>query len=178
MQASPDIPNLAATPTPRRWLGCSFGCILATIIGGSVIGIIGCVVGIFLLVGPLSSSFLSSQFGITTAALPTGTDPTRFDPVASYPAVLAFAGDGAELLEFEARYVRADGTMDLNASYGSASPRTDYKFALKLAVPPTNAPPVGAGGGEGKKWYQPVEIEVYEPGQRRHISPRDAQRVE
>jgi len=33
---------------------------------------------------------------------------------------------------------------------------------------PADAPPVGAGGGG--QWYEPVEIDVYEVGQWRHVT--------
>jgi hypothetical protein len=43
-------------------------------------------------------------------------DATRFDPLAALDEAQALAGEGAQLASLTAQYVRADGTMDLNAS--------------------------------------------------------------
>src|SRR4051812_7881088 len=71
-------------------------------------------------------------------------DAAHFDPVASYPSVLDYAGTGAKLISVNAYYVRSDGTVELNASY-SPAPYVDYEFVHKLDKAPANAPPIGAG---------------------------------
>ena len=93
-------------------------------------------------------------------------DPASFDPIASLGGVSDFAGSDAQLISIDARFVRSDGTMDLTASY-TPGPRVNYEFALPTD-PPADAPPVGAGGGS--TWYLPVTIEVYQPGQWRHVT--------
>jgi hypothetical protein len=93
-------------------------------------------------------------------------DAARFDPVGALSGVQAFAGADAELTDFEASYVRSDGTMDLTASY---RPRVEYKFVHKVPPPP-DAPPVGAGGTLNGGWYEQVNISVYTPGQWRHVT--------
>jgi hypothetical protein len=67
--------------------------------------------------------------------------------------------------------VRSDGTLDLTATYTPA-PRADYSFQRKLSAPPANAPPIGAGGSATGEWYEPIEVGVYKPGQRRSVSRR------
>jgi hypothetical protein len=99
---------------------------------------------------------------------PIAGDPTHFDPLVGLDEARTFAGDGAQLVSIVASYVRSDGTMDLNATY-SPAPSTEYKF-LREVPRPENAPPVGAGGTKGGKWYEPITIEVYEPGQTRHVT--------
>jgi hypothetical protein len=96
-------------------------------------------------------------------------DAAHFDPVASYPSVLNYAGAGAELISVSAYYVRSDGTVELNASY-SPAPSVDYEFVRKLDKAPANAPPIGAGGANTAPWYEPIEIHLYQPGQWRQVS--------
>jgi hypothetical protein len=43
-------------------------------------------------------------------------DRRHFDPIAAYPSVAEHAGYEAKLLRMEARYVRDDGTIDVEAS--------------------------------------------------------------
>jgi len=42
-------------------------------------------------------------------------DAARFDPIANFPAIKAYAGEGALLTDFSAYFVRSDGMMDLTA---------------------------------------------------------------
>src|SRR3989344_5383663 len=42
-------------------------------------------------------------------------DIRAFDPITSYAAVKAYAGEGAQLTGVSATYVRSDGTLDLMA---------------------------------------------------------------
>ncbi len=99
---------------------------------------------------------------------PIDGDPSRFNPFASYESVAAFAGNGAQLTEITAQYVRADGTMDLNADYTPA-PNTTYEFVREIPRP-ADAPPIGVAGTTDGAWYEIVTIRVYEPGQRRRVT--------
>ena len=96
-------------------------------------------------------------------------DAAHFDPVASYPSVLDYAGTGAELVSIKAYYVRSDGSTELNATY-SPAPNVDYNFVRKLDKAPANAPPIGAGGSNTAPWYEPINIHLYQPGQWRKVS--------
>jgi hypothetical protein len=60
--------------------------------------------------------------------------------------------------------------MDLTATYSNNDdPRTEYKF-VHAVPPPANAPPVGAGGNASGKWYEPVTVTAYQPGNRESIT--------
>ncbi|MBW2702705.1 MAG: hypothetical protein JRF33_17940 [Deltaproteobacteria bacterium] len=83
-------------------------------------------------------------------------DRARYEPFASLSAVQSFAGPGAELLSVTARFVRADGTMDLSAEHG---PTVLYIFLRPRPGDPDL--PVGAGGGSG---YEKVQVRVSAPG--------------
>jgi hypothetical protein len=111
---------------------------------------------------------LLAMHGIETKEL-EGVDPTRYEPFANYERVRQFAGEGAELVEIRLFGARNDGTLDLKATY-SPAPNAEYKFVRRLAQPPPNAPPVGAGGAVTGAWWEPVSVRVYEPGQRRRIT--------
>lgn len=106
--------------------------------------------------------------GYETAAV-EGSDPRHFDPIAAYPQVRAFAGEGVELVSLRATSIRADGTQDLQATY-TPQPRTEYQFQRRLAAPPPNAPPVGAGGSVKGEWVEPIAVSVFQPGQMRQIT--------
>jgi hypothetical protein len=53
--------------------------------------------------------------------MPNTADPPgdvrSFDPIATYPAMVAFAGPEPCLVRLSARHVRVDGTLDLGADY-------------------------------------------------------------
>lgn len=92
-------------------------------------------------------------------------DPRRFDPVSSLGTARTFAGKGSQLVEMNVQFVGADGTQDLTAEY-SPGPGTEYKFVREVGRP-KDAPPPGAGGGDGKgPWYEVIEVRVARPGQR------------
>ncbi len=93
---------------------------------------------------------------------PVPGDASNFDPIGALPGVIAYAGDGAQLISIDAEYVRSDGTMELTATY-SPAPSVEYKFARKVARP-DNAPPVGAGGANTGDWYEPITIDASQPG--------------
>ncbi|HEX2618955.1 MAG TPA: hypothetical protein VHL11_02380 [Phototrophicaceae bacterium] len=93
-------------------------------------------------------------------------DSSKFDPVASYEEVRSFAASDAQLVSIDATYVRSDGTLDLNASY---KPRVTYDFVRELANPPADAPPIGAGGNPDGKWYEDIEVDLYEPWSHWHV---------
>jgi hypothetical protein len=95
-------------------------------------------------------------------------NPAAFDPIAMLPTAQAMAGEGAQLLEIEMQFVRADGTMDLTATYNPA-PSTTYTFMIEVPPPP-DAPPVGVGGYTGGNFYQRVEVIAERPGQPRRVT--------
>ena len=97
---------------------------------------------------------------------PPGADPSRYDAVASVAEVGRFVGPGAELVDMECRGVREDGTIDLNQTWGSC----EYDFVRQLAEPPADAPPVGAGGSPDGRWFVATRVNVYQPGQWRHVT--------
>ncbi len=94
-------------------------------------------------------------------------DPTRFDPFAAIDEMRSHIDMNAKLSKISVNYVKADGTMDLSAKY---RPTVDYDFYRELEEAPEDAPPVGAGGTKTGKWYEPVQAEVYVPGQWRHVT--------
>lgn len=94
-------------------------------------------------------------------------NPAAFDPIAMLPTAQAMADEGAQLLGIDMRFVRADGTMDLTATYNPA-PSTTYTFMIEVPPPP-DAPPVGVGGYTGGNFYQRVEVIAERPGQTRRV---------
>jgi hypothetical protein len=141
-------------PIKKRRL--RIGCLLFAIVLAALLPIV-----IIFLIIPLFQSGLGM---VDTRPVPG--DPRNFDPVAALPGVREYAGEGAQLVSIEAYYVRSDGTLDLNASY---RPYTTYKFYREVP-PPADAPPVGAGGKAGGKWYEPVQVRASEPGQWYHVT--------
>lgn len=108
--------------------------------------------------------FISGGGNVDTRPVPG--DATRFDPIAAYAEIAAYAGEGAQLISISAYYVKSDGTLDLTEDY---YPRVSYEFAREVPRP-DDAPPVGAGGSAGGKWYESIEIEAYQPNQWRRVS--------
>ena len=174
--------TVAQTRRRRRGnrAGCVAGCLVMLVLAVPLLA-----VAIFVLptlgilrplsFGPLSGllnaePMLKSEFGIELRDL-DGADPQRYDALAYLPQIQDFAGSGAALVKIRLNGVRVDGTLDLNANYTPA-PRAEYTFQRALSAPPPNAPPIGAGGSVTGQWYEPVEIAVYRPGQRRSITRR------
>ncbi len=96
-------------------------------------------------------------------------DPARFDPVAGLGTIQSYAGSGARLLGFEARFVRSDGTLDLNATY-RPGPTVEYRFARSLSGPPKDAPPLGTGRRPDDQWFEPITVKVSRPWEFRSVS--------
>lgn len=94
-------------------------------------------------------------------------DPTHFDPIAAVEEMRSHIDPNAKLSSIDISYVKSDGTMDLTVT--SYRPNTRYQFYRELSEPPKDAPPVGAGGTKDGKWYEPVDVDVFEPGQWRHV---------
>jgi hypothetical protein len=117
--------------------------------------------------------FMAAIFGYTSIVaeqtwfLPG--EAGHFDPVASFDAIQKHAGRDARLLGFEARFVRVDGTLDLTANY-SPPPTVEYRFVRRLASPPKDAPPLGAGRRAGAHWYEPVVVRASRPWEFRSVS--------
>lgn len=95
-------------------------------------------------------------------------DASNFDPLEGLVQAQALAGEDAKLATIDATYVRAEGTMDLTATY-SPAPRTEYTF-LREIERPADAPPVGVAGSTAGQWYEPITIEAYRPGQQRRVT--------
>lgn len=97
---------------------------------------------------------------------PPGDDPSRFDPIAHYADVAAFGGQGAQLVAFQARGVRSDGTVDLTSPllFG-----VDYHFVREVPAP-ADAPPLGAGGSADGRYHETVRVALWKPGQLRRVT--------
>lgn len=152
--------------TPRRRFNLGPWLITLPILLAAVAGIGGLAVGLCSVIAPgegFLGGILNDISGVETADLPG--DARAFDPFAAVPAVAAYAGDGSEIVKIDVRLVRADGTMDLKASY-SPKPDVTYRFAREVERP-SNAPPPGAGGANTGPWYETIDVRAYEPGQRR-----------
>lgn len=138
------------------------------------VGCSGCGCGIAFVVGLCTFLYIviftnscAKMMGEET--YPLKSDAKRFDPFAAIPEIRERAGAGARLVEVDASFVRSDGTMDLTATYKPA-PRVTYKFEVPSDKGPENAPPIGAGRSPGDVWIVEVEVDVYEPGQRRSVT--------
>lgn len=134
----------------------------------------GCGVGLLVFIGTILyltifSNFCARLMGEET--YPISGNPSQFDPIAAIPEIRAKVSPGAVLISFNATSVRADGTIDLMATYKPA-PYADYTFNVPLDKAPDGqtAPPIGAGRGPDDVWIQQVTVRVYEPGQRRHVN--------
>jgi hypothetical protein len=157
--------NRSGNRQPRRKIGCLPALITVVITGGILLGLGAAIAAVF--APNLLNEVFSQMTGVETVqSRPVEGDAANFDPIASFKSMQAFAGEGAQLVEFEAYFVRSDGTLDLTATY-NPSPRVSAEFVMEVE-PPADAPPVGAGGGG--TWYREVEIEAYRPGQTRRVS--------
>jgi hypothetical protein len=96
-------------------------------------------------------------------------DPARFDPVARVGTIQSYAGSGARLLGFEARFVRSDGTLDLTAAY-RPGPTVEYRFARSLPGPPKDAAPLGTVRQPDDQWFEPITVKVSRPWELRSVS--------
>lgn len=85
----------------------------------------------------------------------------RFDPVSSYPAVAAAAGPGAHLVKLEARFVREDGTQDLEASYIGHSAVNTYRFLRPSGKREDPSVPIGARAPVAP--FELVEVTIQKP---------------
>lgn len=111
-------------------------------------------------------NYLTGTIIEQTAELPG--DAAAFDPIAALPAVQSHAGAVAELLSIDAQYVKSDGTLDLTIT-DPYRPRVEYEFFIRDDSAGKEAPPLGAGGIEGGFYNKKVSVDVYEPGQWRHV---------
>jgi hypothetical protein len=129
---------------------------------------VGIVLPIIIFMGALiyGINYLTGTVIEQTAEIPG--DPKTFDPVTSLLAVEAHAGEGVKLMSIDASYVKSDGTLDLTVTK-PYSPEVKYEFYREKKDETKEAPPLGAGGVEGGFWYENVSIDVYEPGQWRHV---------
>ena len=80
-----------------------------------------------------------------------------FDPSKALEAARLYAGPTSKLVEFEAHFVRSDGTMDLTASY---NPRLEYQFIRHN--PNAEATPVGTGAKDNG--FERINVNVHQPG--------------
>ena len=157
----------------RKNRGRTAGCACSSIVVGLIIAIgtfAGIGAAVLAVFNPNAlAGFMTSLTGVRGPETRKITgDTSKFDPFAAYGEVSDFAGDNAKLIEISVNYVRADGTMDLTATY-SPAPSVDYKFAREVPRP-SDAPPVGVAGSTNGPWYEPVTIRAFQPGQRRRTS--------
>jgi hypothetical protein len=111
-------------------------------------------------------NYLTGTIIEQTAEVPG--DATHFDPIASLEAVKAHAGLGSKLTSIDAMYVGSDGTLDITRTE-PYSPKVKYELFVEADSEGKDAPPMGAGGVEGGYWYRRITMDVYEPGQWRHV---------
>jgi hypothetical protein len=136
---------------PRPVAGC--GCFALAVLG----------------LGLMAGGILTYTSVVAEATWFPPGDPARFDPVAGLGTIQSYAGSGARLLGFEARFVRADGTLDLTATY-RPGPTVEYRFARSLPGPPKDAPPLGTGRRADDQWYEPITVKVSKPWEFRSVS--------
>lgn len=152
---------------PKRRMGCVGLFFAILIVSAIVLGIGAAVSAVFF--PNILASIVSSLTGISapqTRGVPG--DAARFDPIAGLADIQAFAGDGAQFTHFAASDVRADGTLDLTASY-NPGPRVTFDFVREVPRP-SDAPPVGSAGTGPGPWYERVTITASRPGERRRFS--------
>lgn len=140
--------------------------VLVAVIAGGVLNSVTSNLGGLGSIGDIVATVSSAVQPPETQAI-TG-DASNFDPLESLAQAQAMAGEDAKLATIDATYVRADGTMDLTATY-SPAPRTEYTF-LREIERPADAPPVGVAGSTAGPWYEPITIEAYRPGQQRRVT--------
>jgi hypothetical protein len=97
-------------------------------------------------------------------------DAHKFDPVAQYDAVAEKAGKGCKFLGLKARYVRANGTLNLHASY---KPEVKYAFIRDNPKKEKSAEPKGVGSKK-RAPYQTVTMTLSEPGRTSHVTRKGA----
>jgi hypothetical protein len=165
----------------RRRGGCRTGCsIIFTLL---IVAIAGGVVYLTTTDSLSMMEFLGPYLGVEVPGTTTiSGDPSAFDPLAGYADAAAFAAgeDNPEnvlLLEMDAAYVRADGTMDLNATY-SPAPNTTYTFLRSIPRPEDAPPPGVAGTSASGDWFEVIDIRAFEPGQRRRVTQRGSVNVD
>lgn len=132
--------SIQRSPRRRSGLGCIFTVFIVFI---TMISIGIGVASIFApnLFNQLMETFTGIQ-AVETRAV--DGDAAAFDPISAYDSIAAFAGEGAQLVSFDAYYVRSDGTLDLTATY-TPSPRVTLEYLLEVPRP-DNAPPPGVAG--------------------------------
>jgi len=131
--------------------------------GCGVLAVLGFVGGIIYV---SCSNFFANMMGEKTYEI--SGDTSHFDPFAKLAEARTHVPPGSRLVSIEATFVRADGTMDLNAKY-TPYPQTKYTFVHILDKAPENAPPIGAGRGPEDQWFEEVEVTCYKPGQVHHV---------
>jgi hypothetical protein len=107
----------------------------------------------------LNAEPLLKRSGIELRDL-NGADPRRYDSLGYYPRIADFAGAGAELVGISLAGVRSDGTIDLTVA--GANHQATYTFQRALRQPE-------AGRAAGQGLYEPIEVWVQRPGQRRSV---------
>lgn len=149
----------------RTGAGCGVGCAALVVTGVILLGL---GIGVLSMFNPNAMNSLISGF---TGEKPVQTrplqgDPTAFDPIAQFDELQDYAGADAQLVAFDAYYVRADGTMDLTADY---NPRVEAEF-LSEVPRPDNAPPPGVAGSGTGPWSVRINVSAYRPGQARTVT--------
>ncbi len=78
-------------------------------------------------------------------------DRKNYDPIAALPDIINMIGGSHKLVAIEAEGVRPDGTIDVNDKVVNGTAK--YVF-FRTVNPPSNQPPLGAGGSTETVWHQ------------------------
>ncbi len=111
----------------------------------------------------IALSYFQGYFVKGTRPIPG--DAAKYDPIASYPQIVQFAGGSPKLLSIDMKFVKADGTLDLTADYGA---EVYYYFAHVLNSSPTNTAPLGAGGKPGGTYAERITVHLVKPGMKNY----------
>ncbi|MFA5935329.1 MAG: hypothetical protein WC787_00520 [Patescibacteria group bacterium] len=95
-------------------------------------------------------------------------DAGAFDPIKAFMEVKTYAGN-VPLVEMTATHVRSDGTINLMADL-SPRPTVSYDFVEEFKNDSEDAPPIGAGSGEGGVQWRDVTVDVSHPNIWRHVT--------
>lgn len=113
-------------------------------------------------------------FAADNTAPPPG-ELARFDPIASFSAMAAYAGPEPRLVRMSATYVKSDGTMDFTADYPT---RLRIDFVVNASAADVDQlGPVAPGSGYAVGDAIDTQIIVTKPGLR-HVSSTGGSRNE
>jgi hypothetical protein len=100
-------------------------------------------------------------FTADNTAAPPG-DLRKFDPIAGFAAIAAYAGPDARVVTMRASYVAIDGTLDLLADY---HPRVEFEFVARATAEDAKAQgPQAPGSGFAVGDLLGTRLSVSAPG--------------